>query len=48
MFPETLETPSLTLRQFSPAHVDVFDLYELFEQGRDDVEAVFEYVPQGP
>lgn len=31
MFPETLETPSLTLRQFSPAHVDVFELYELFE-----------------
>lgn len=40
---EALETPSLTLRQLAPAHVGVF---ELFEQERDDAEAVFEYVPQ--
>jgi len=48
MFPESIETDSLTLEQLSEAHVDVFELYELFEAGGDDVDDVFEYVPQEP
>lgn len=48
LFPESIETDSLTLEQFSDSHMDVFELSELFEAGRDDVDAVFESVPQEP
>lgn len=48
MFPETLETASLELRQFAPGTVDTVELYELFSSDRDDVGEVFEYVPQEP
>ena len=48
MFPQTLETDTLVLNQFSKAQVDIFDLYDLFAEGREDVAEVFEYVPQEP
>ncbi|WP_243645179.1 GNAT family N-acetyltransferase [Natrarchaeobius chitinivorans] len=48
MFPETIETDSLVLERLSPEYVDALELYELFARSRDDVSAVFEYVPQDP
>ena len=48
MFPETIETDSLYLSQLCEEHVDVFDLYDLFAEGREGVADVFEYVPQEP
>ncbi|EMA38588.1 GNAT family N-acetyltransferase [Halobiforma nitratireducens] len=48
MFPETLETDSLVLEQFGPDHVDVYELYHLFAETREDVADAFEYVPQEP
>lgn len=48
MFPETLETDSLVLERFGPDHVDVFELYDLFAETRENVADVFEYVPQEP
>jgi ribosomal-protein-alanine N-acetyltransferase len=48
MFPETVETERLTLRQLSTEYVDAFELYDLFSHRRDDVDDVFAYVPQEP
>jgi RimJ/RimL family protein N-acetyltransferase len=48
MFPESVETDSLTLTQLCDANVDVFDLYDCFAQEQGGVEDVFEYVPQEP
>lgn len=48
MFPETLETDALVLARFCEDRVDVFDLYDLFAEGRPGAEGVFEYVPQEP
>lgn len=48
MFPEPLETESLTIKQFCEDHVDIFELYDLFEADADGVEDVLEYVPQEP
>lgn len=48
MFPETIETDSLVLERFCEERVDVFELYDRFSHRRDDVAAVFEYVPQEP
>ncbi|AFZ72197.1 GNAT family N-acetyltransferase [Natronobacterium gregoryi] len=48
MFTDTLETDSLVLQQFGRDHVDVFELYDLFAESREDVADVFEYVPQEP
>lgn len=47
MFPDTIETDSLTLAQFTEANVDVFELYDLFTQS-DDARDVFRHVPQEP
>lgn len=48
MFPETLQTDSLTLRQFCDREVDVFELYDLFAAGQGSVEDVFEFLSQDP
>lgn len=48
MLPETLETDALVLNQFCEEQVDVFDLYNLFSEGGESAEDVFEYVPQEP
>ncbi len=48
MFPETIDTNSLSLHQLCEAHVDVFELYDLFAEKKEGVEDVFEYVPQEP
>lgn len=48
MFPETIQTESLTLRKLGPEHVDVLELYDRFAAGLPGVEDVFEYVPQEP
>lgn len=48
MLPKTLETASLDLTQFCEEEVDVFELYDLFAEGREGVEDVFEFVPQTP
>ncbi|SDL04896.1 GNAT family N-acetyltransferase [Natronorubrum texcoconense] len=48
MFPETIETDSLTLNPLREEYVDVFDLYDLFGEESDGVADVFEYVPQEP
>lgn len=48
MFPETIETDSLTLNPFHEAYVDLFDLYDLFAEESEGVADVFEYVPQEP
>jgi ribosomal-protein-alanine N-acetyltransferase len=48
MFPETLDSPSLTLRQFAPDTVDAEALYELFRADREDADEVFAHVPQDP
>lgn len=47
MFPDTIETDSLTLAQFTDGSVDVFELYDLFAES-EDTRAVFRYVPQEP
>lgn len=46
MFPERLETETLVLDPLRDA--DVFDLYDLFAEGRAGAADVFEYVPQEP
>jgi RimJ/RimL family protein N-acetyltransferase len=48
MHPQTLETDCLVLNQFCEEQVDVFELHDLFTEGREGVEDVFEYVPQEP
>lgn len=48
MFPETIQTESLSLRKFGPEHVDVLELYDRFAAGRPGVEDVFEHVPREP
>jgi len=48
MFPQTVETDRLILRQLSVEHVDAFELYDLFSHRREAVDEVFEYVPQQP
>lgn len=48
MFPETIETDSLTLNPLRETYVDVFDLYDLFAEESEGVADVFEYVPQEP
>lgn len=48
MFPETIETDSLTLNPLREEYVDVFDLYDLFAAKSEGVAGVFEYVPQEP
>lgn len=47
MFPERIETDRLRLERLCHETVDVFELYECFAAG-DDLEDVFEYVPQNP
>lgn len=47
MFPDSIETDSLTLAQFSEANVDVFELYDLFAES-EDTRDVFRHVPQEP
>lgn len=48
MFPERIETDSLVLSPLHPAHIDIFDLYDLFAEGTQNSQGVFEYVPQEP
>ncbi len=48
MFPETIETDSLTLNPLREEYVDVFDLYDLFGEESEGIADVFEYVPQEP
>jgi len=48
MFPETVETDSLTLTKLCETNVDVLDLYDRFAEGQEGVADVFEYVPQEP
>lgn len=48
MFPEQIETESLELCEFCAENVDVFDLYERFAATNEDIEEVFEFVPQEP
>ena len=48
MYPETIETESLVLNQLSEKYVDVFELYDLFTERREDATNVFEHVPQEP
>ena len=48
MFPQALETDALVLNQLCEEQVDVFDLYDLFAEGGEGTEDVFEYVPQEP
>lgn len=47
MFPQTVRTDSLTLRQFTESNVDVTELYDLFADC-EDTRDVFRYVPQEP
>lgn len=48
MFPETLDTDGLILKQFCEEQVDIFELYTLFAKDAEGVEDVFSYVPQEP
>jgi hypothetical protein len=46
VLPERLDAEPASLRRFAPEHVDALDLYELFRDDTDGVEAVFAYVPR--
>jgi hypothetical protein len=48
MFPETTETDSLSLVQFSRDRVDVGALYERFNADSEHADAVFEHVALAP
>lgn len=47
MFPETINTDSLTLNQFCESKVDIFKLYNIFKENEGAAD-VFKYVPQEP
>lgn len=47
VFPERIETDSLVLERLCERRVDPAELYDLFGRG-EDLDAVFEYVPQEP
>lgn len=48
VFPESIETDSLTLARFCESSVGVFVLYDLFSDDNEGIDDIFEYVPQEP